>query len=42
MKVRKHAAAYHVMRSAVKNVQVAKSGMAKLKQASPTQTNSLG
>ena len=39
---RKNAAAYHVRRSAVKNVQVANNGMASTRLTSPAQTNSTG
>lgn len=42
MNVRKNAAAYHVRRSAVKNVQVAKSGIASARLPNPAQTNSRG
>src|SRR3989344_5176141 len=39
---RKNAAAYHVRRSAVKNVQVTNSGIARTRLASPAQTNPIG
>ena len=42
MKVIKNAAAYQVRRSAVKNVHVAKSGIASAREANPAKTNKRG